>query len=454
MTEWTKMRPNDADIVVIGGGVVGCAVARRFTLEGARVGLLERGADILSGASKANAGILHTGFDAPPGSLELRCMQQGRAEYLAIRDRLGLPLLETGAIVAAWTADEQDRLESIAAHAHRNGVADVRLLDSGECRAREPHLARDLCGGLLVPGEHVIDPWSAPLAYLLQAVRNGAALHCGADVLGGEPTPRGWRLRTTAGVMETGLVVNCAGLRGDLLEHALLGGCAFEIRPRKGQFVVFDKAAAGLLGSIILPVPTPRTKGVLLTRTIFGNLMVGPTAEDQVARDRADIDPATTAMLAAQAAKIVPALAHMPITATFAGLRPASDRAEYRIAYDHQRQWVSVGGIRSTGLTAALGIAAHVYGLYRDSGAAHTKLASPLWPTVPNLAEHLPRDWQRPGHGPIVCRCEMVTEGDVAAALDGPLAARDWGGLRRRTRVAMGVCRGRDCAAALATRLQ
>jgi glycerol-3-phosphate dehydrogenase len=115
---------------------------------------------------------------------------------------------------------------------------------------------------------------------------------------------------------------------------------------------------------------------------------------------------------------------------------------------------VSVGGIRSTGLTAALGIAAHVYGLYRDSGAAHTKLASPLWPTVPNLAEHLPRDWQRPGHGPIVCRCEMVTEGDVAAALDGPLAARDWGGLRRRTRVAMGVCRGRDCAAALATRLQ
>ena len=161
------------DVAVIGGGVVGCAVARRFALAGARVVLLEKGADILSGASKANSAILHTGFDATPGSLELDLVKAGRAEYLEIRDSLNLPLVETGALVCAWTRDEADKLVAIEAKGRANGIDDLRLVTGAAARAAMPALGDHLVAALEVTGEHVIDPWSAPLAYLTQAVALG-----------------------------------------------------------------------------------------------------------------------------------------------------------------------------------------------------------------------------------------------------------------------------------------
>ena len=261
---------------MIGAGVVGCAVARRFTLEGARVLVLERAPDILAGASKGNSALLHTGFDAPPGSLELACMQAGYAEYLEIRQRLNLPLLETGAIVVAWSEAELARLDAIEAQAHGNGVRDVRRLDRAELQDREPELAPAALAGLLVPGEHVIDPWSAPLAYLRQAVENGAVAWFGAELSGRRPRARRYGRSTPAGAgSRPGWWSIAPAFTAIVVEQRLLGAAAFSIRPRKGQFVVFDKAAAGLLHSIVLPVPTERTKGVVLARTIFGNLLVG-----------------------------------------------------------------------------------------------------------------------------------------------------------------------------------
>lgn len=440
------------DVAVVGGGVVGCAVARRFTLDGARVVLLERGADILSGASKANSALLHTGFDAPPGSLELACMQAGYREYLEIRERLNLPLLETGAMVVAWNDADRERLDAIEAQARQNGVDDVRRLTPAEVLAREPHLAPDTHGALLVPGEHVIDPWSAPLAYLTQAVENGAQAVFSAEVTGGSFDGSAWALQTSKGPVRAGLVVNCAGLFGDILEQRLLGSAGFTIRPRKGQFVVFDKAAAAFLRTIVLPVPNERTKGVVLTRTIFGNLLVGPTAEEQDDRDHAGVDEAVLRTLIAKAAAMVPALAGMPVTAVYAGLRPASDKKEYRVSADAERRWISVGGIRSTGLTAALGLAAHVARLHADMEQKKDfhPLKNPVWPRMPNLAEHLKRDWQKPDHGDIVCHCELVTRREIEAALDGPLPAGDVGGLKRRTRAGMGRCQGFYCQARVA----
>jgi glycerol-3-phosphate dehydrogenase len=162
------------DIAVVGGGVVGCAVARRFTLDGARVVLIERAPDILAGASKGNSALLHTGFDAPTESLELACVQAGYREYLEIRGQLNLPVLETGAMVVAWSDDQLAALDPMEDQARSNGVGDVRRLSAAEVLEREPRLATSVRGALLVPGEHVIDPWSAPLAYLTQAIENGA----------------------------------------------------------------------------------------------------------------------------------------------------------------------------------------------------------------------------------------------------------------------------------------
>ncbi|WP_395607854.1 NAD(P)/FAD-dependent oxidoreductase [Pseudomonas sp. B22129] len=440
---------NSYDVAIIGAGVVGCAMARRFTLEGARVLLLEKGTDILSGASKGNSAILHTGFDAPPGSVELACMQAGYQEYLEIHGRMNLPLLKTGAMVVAWNEDDLARLDAILQQAHANGVSDARLLGAEDLRRAEPHLAHGARGAVSVPGESLIDPWSAPLGYLQQALAHGATVHTATEVEAGHFDGQTWRLSTHRGAFLAHTVINCAGLFGDRLEHRLLGNSAFSIHPRKGQFVVFDKAASALLGNIILPVPNERTKGIVITRTVFGNLLVGPTAEEQDDRDHAGLTPAVLNQLIDAAVARIPALESMPVTATYAALRPASEKKEYRIHDNAGQHWITVGGIRSTGLTAALGIAQHVFELYRQR-AHHTPVTQWVWPHMPNLAEHLPRDYQQPGFGEIVCHCEWVTSREIQAAFDSPLPPGDLGGLKRRTRACMGRCQGFYCGARVA----
>jgi glycerol-3-phosphate dehydrogenase len=444
------MKAAGFDIAVIGGGVVGCAVARRFALQGARLVLLEKSTDILSGASKANSALLHTGFDAPRGSLELRLMQAGYREYLEIRERLNLPLLETGAMVVAWNETELQRLESIAAQAVDNGVGDVELLDRADVLRREPALAAELHGALWVPREHVMDPWSAPLAYLTQALAHGAKCWFDAEVLHGAFDGEAWHLKTPRGTLRADYVINCAGLHGDVVETRCLGDASFRVHPRKGQFVVFDKPGANLISSIILPVPTERTKGVVVTRTIYGNVLVGPTAEDQMERDSAPVDETILRDLVAQAVRIVPALAQVGVNASYAGLRPATDKKEYRVRLERERHWLTLGGIRSTGLTAALGLASYAVQLLSTTRWEQPPIDQPIWTPVPNLAEHLPRDWQTPGYGEIVCHCELVTRREIEAALASPLPPGDFGGLRRRTRAAMGRCQAFYCGAQLA----
>ncbi len=441
---------DSCEVAVIGGGVVGCAVARRLTLEGLDVALLERAADILDGASKGNSAILHTGFDAPPGSLEHACMTAGYAEYLRIRKQMNLPLLESGALVAAWSAGEEERLSGVLEKARENGVASARLLSAAEARAMEPGLGEGLRAAIHVPGESVMDPWSAPLAYLLQAMEGGARVWRRAEVRACAHDGRRWRLDTPRGEVRADHVINCAGLFGDRLDAAAFGHAEFEIRPRKGQFVVFDKAARRHLKSIVLPVPTPRTKGIVVCPTIFGNILVGPTAEEQESRTEAGVDGETLKMLITRAAQIVPALRGMPVTATYAGIRPATEESAYRVIHRPEKAWTTLGGIRSTGLTSALGLAAHVRDLLVASGRVLSPLSDPPRVCVPNLAEHRPRPHERGDHGPVVCHCELVTEEEIRAALSGPLPARSLAGLKRRTRATMGRCQGFYCSARLA----
>ncbi len=430
------------DVAVIGAGVVGVATARHLALTGARVVLIEKGADILSGASKANSAILHTGFDAPEGSLEFSCMQAGYQEFLALMGPLNLSLLHTGAMVVAWTEAQAETLPDILAAAHRNGVTDTRALTAQEVATREPQLAISQ-GAILVPGEHVIDPWTPFHAYAQQILALGSTILRGTEVTGGA-FDGVWTLQTTQGPLRATTVVNAAGLHGDRIETLLLGDAHFTIKPRKGQFVVFDKAAARLLTHIVLPVPDARTKGVVLCRTAFGNVLVGPTAEETAERDRPTVTTAELQALLARASQILPALADMPVTATYAGLRPASDEKHYRIRHDPARNWLTLGGIRSTGLTASLGLARHAANLL-GAGPPADAPAAPM----PNLAEHRPRDWQSPGHGGILCHCELVTRREIDAALVSPFPPGDLGGLRRRTRCAMGRCQGFNCLAAL-----
>lgn len=438
------------DVAVIGGGVVGCATARAFTLAGARVALLERAGDILDGASKANSAILHTGFDATPGTLEHKCVQDGYREYRQIHHDLGLPLEQCGAYVVAWNSEQEDRLETIVEKAHKSAVNDCEIIPAARLLQNEPHLAPTARAAVAVPREAIIDPWSAPYVYLRQALGNGAAVFCHAEVTDGGFDGDNWHLTTARGTLKARQVINCAGLYGDQLDEKLLGSATFAITPRKGQFVVFDKAAANLINAVILPVPTSRTKGVVLFRTVFGNLAVGPTAEDQQSRSDTSTTPDMLEMLVAYGIEKLPGLADIPVTATYAGLRPACARHDYQVESRTGKNWITIGAVRSTGLSAALGIARHVLGLYLGQGHDHTPLTSPAIPRANVLAQSGERDWKLPGHGEIVCHCELVTEREINRALHGPLAATSLQGLKRQTRVTMGRCQGFYCSARLA----
>lgn len=457
-----SLSSNSFDVVVIGAGVVGCAVTRRLTLEGGKVLLLEKAREVLDGASKANSAILHTGFDAPVGSLEHKCIVDGHREYRAIRQHFNLPLIESSALVLAWSDAEEVRLPELMDQARQNGVSDVELLGKEEILRREPHLSPAVRGGFVVPRESLIDPWSAPHAYLLQALAEGAQCCRDCEVLSGEFDGTMWTLQTSQGSVRTRAVVNCGGLFGDEVDRRLTGTSPFTIRPRKGQFVVFDKAASRLASAILLPVPTAKTKGIVVCRTAFGNLLVGPTAEDQDNRVVADVQEDTLQALIKRGEEILPDLKGMPITATYAGLRPASEKKEYRVSVQAERHYVTVGGIRSTGLSAALGLATHVKELLDGIGnndvsspsvtSGWTPHQAPFCPSMPNISESDsagPRGWAKPDNGGIVCHCEWVTRKEIDAALSGPLPAHSLAGLKRRTRVTMGRCQGFYCMGTL-----
>lgn len=446
----SSLSPDEVfDVAVIGAGIVGCAVARRFALAGARVIVVEKGSDILSGASKANSAILHTGFDAPKNSLELSLVQAGRSEYLDIHAGMNLPLVETGALVCAWTPEEAIRLQEIEEQGRANGVSNLRLVTATEARSIEPGLSDGIIAALHVPDEHVIDPWSAPLAYINQAIALGAVVLRQCEVIAGSFDGE-WLLETSKGNIRTRFVINAAGLFGDHVDASLGFDATFQIRPRKGQFVVLDKAASRELKTIILPVPNEITKGIVVCPTAFGNILIGPTAEEQDDRLRATVEHDTLEALRAHGNRLVPGLNNIPVTAVYAGLRPASDKKEYRVIHRPDFNCITLGGIRSTGLSSALGLAQHALRLH--GGVENGQFSPCSIPEIfmPNLAESRFRDWQAEGHGEIVCHCEMVTKREIISALNSALPPGDFGGLRRRTRAGMGRCQGFYCNARLA----
>ena len=434
------------DIAVVGAGVVGSAIFKEFCEQGAKSVLVEKANDILEGASKGNSGILHTGYDAAPDSLELECIKRGHQEYLKIKDDLNLPYNNAKALVIAWNDEQLGKLDAIIEKGIGNGITDLKILSAKDVIAREPNLSKDLKGAVLVEGESLIDLWAAPLAYVKKALACGGELALSHEVLDGKFNGEYWTLQTSQQEIKARVVINAAGLYGDIVEK-ISGNIDFKIIPRKGQFLIFDKSATSLINSIILQVPTKRTKGVVVTRTAFGNILVGPTAEDQESRTDTTTVKETLEGLKSKAYAILPELKHHKVTATFAGLRPASDETFYRVDISEDKSWITVGGIRSTGLTSSLGLAKHVFELnnkkYEQSPNKDAKI------TMTNISEFAPRMHQSGGFKEIICHCECVTDKEIKDACKGETRAGNIGGLKRRTRAMMGRCQGFNCEAAV-----
>jgi glycerol-3-phosphate dehydrogenase len=448
------------DVAVIGAGVVGAAIARALAHYRVTSVLLEASDDVGAGTSKANTAILHTGFDAKPGTLEARLVRRGYELLRAHAPTVGIPIEPVGALLVAWNETEAAALPEIAATAARNGYTATRPIASAELARLEPHLGPGARAALAVPDEHVICPFTPPLAFATEAVVNGVALRLSSPVTAVTAGPDAAHgLVTPQGTVHARWVVNAAGLHADTIDR-LFGHAAFTVTPRRGELIVYDKLARPLLRHIVLPVPTAKTKGVLVAPTVFGNVVLGPTAEDVPDRGATASTAAGLAGLVEKGRRILPALVGEEVTAVYAGLRAATEHGDYQIQVHAAERYVCVGGIRSTGLTASMAIAEHVLAGLRDAGLALELREDLRRICMPNLGEAFLRPWasaervaRHPDYGRIVCHCERVTRGELLDAARAPIPAPSLDGLRRRTRALLGRCQGFFCAAEVAALL-
>ena len=446
-------RLKQADVVIIGGGIVGTAVARELSRYQLSVVLLEADTDVAMGTSKANSAILHAGFDAPPGSWKARLNVLGNSIFRQLQDELKLHIKWTGSLVVAKDQDEMATLEELLTRGKQNGVQGLELLGRDELLAREPNLSSDSVGALWAPTAGIICPFGATFAFAENAVRNGVTIlreTPALDILVENGRVAG--VRTPQGVIAAHFVVNAAGVRADDIAR-LAGDESFSIQARKGEYILFDRSVGDWVNSVIFPTPNRVSKGILIAPTVHGNLFVGPDA--QTIEDKNDISATANGMerIISGARRVVP---HLPLQAAitqFSGLRAAADNEDFILCESAcARGLVHAAGIQSPGLTAAPAIAQVVTGLLDEAGL---KLAektdfNPANPEKPIFQE---MTWEQRGaliagnplFGRVVCRCETVTEAEIVAAIHSPCGARTVDGIKRRVRAGSGRCQGGFC---------
>jgi glycerol-3-phosphate dehydrogenase len=421
--------------------------------------IVEAAPDVGAGTSKANTAIHHTGFDAKPGTVESRLVARGYELLGYYANRVGIPIVTLGALMVAWTLDQRDALDDIRATAGENGYQESRHVDLAELYAREPNLGAGAQGAIEIPGEGIVCPFTTTLAFATEAVRGGCELVLNARVVGVRTVNGGHELETARGRVRAQHLVNAAGLRSDELD-AMLGHHDFRVTPRRGELIVFDKLARGLVSHVLLPVPTEKTKGVLVSPTIYGNVLLGPTADDIDDKTDRSTTAAGLAALIEAGERIIPRLTDLEVTATYVGLRAATQHRDYQLKAHPEQRYVCAGGIRSTGITGSMGIAEWVRDALADAGLDLAEPGPEPELLMPNIGETGTRPYQDaelirrdPDYGRTVCFCERVTRGEIDAALASTVPPVDADGLRRRTRALMGRCQGFFCGAEIAAAL-
>lgn len=448
--------PVHFDVAVIGAGIVGSAIARKLSGYQLDVALIDAREDVGDGTSKANTAILHTGFDATPGTLESRLVREGYhllSEYAKVT---GIPVEYTGAVLVAWDEEQLAALPGLKEKAEKNGYDRTQIVDADAVYEMLPSIGEGALGGLIVPDESIICTWTTNLALATEAVMRGTQLRLGHKIVAAEIGAEHTVLRAESGETVTARwVINASGLGGDILD-GLFGYERFTITPRRGELIVYDKQARPLVDRVVLPVPSSRGKGVLVSPTIYGNVMLGPTAEDLQDRTDTGTSEAGFEFLLAKGRTLMPRLLDEEVTATYAGLRAASSHPDYLIEVDHAQRYVLVGGIRSTGLTSGIAVAEYVDELLREHQSLtlieRTDLPEP--PVMPNIGEAFLRPYQDaakiaedPDYGKIVCFCERVTAGEIRDTFSSPIPPTTLEGVRRRTRAQNGRCQGFFCGA-------
>ncbi len=448
------MTQDFSDVLVIGAGVVGCAVAREVSRDALRVCVLEQAGDVAEGSTKANSAIVHAGYDAAPGSAKARFNVRGNALFEAWCRELDVPFVRNTSLVAAFGDRELAALEALRLRGERNGVPGLRVLTRDEVRALEPNINRAVVGALLAPSGGICCPYGLTFRLAEHAAANGATFFFERRVVDVARAADGlWHVTTAdGGVFRARAVVNAAGLYADELNNRV-SAQKLSITPRRGEYLMIDKQYAGTFRATIFQVPTPLGKGVLVSPTVDGTLIVGPTAED--IGDKSDTRTTADGVrkVIESATRVWEQVPIGGVIATFSGLRAHGDHGDFVVGEVPDAPFFfNAAAMESPGLTAAPAVAewlaeqiGRTLNAQRSTfNVQHTAAWKPF--RAMTDAERVAAIAEDPSYGRIVCRCENVTEAEVRAAIRCRIGARTLDGVKRRTRAGMGRCQGGFCA--------
>lgn len=441
------------EVVIIGAGAVGCAIARELSKYEVSVTVVDKRDDIGGDASKSNSAIIHTGYDASPGTLESRLVVAANPMYDQLTKELEVPFKRIGAILPAFTEEQFAKLPAIKEKAFQNHVYDVEFLSREEILKKEPNLSPEVKGGLYIPRESIIDPFILVQALAENAYENGVKFLLNTEVTGIRTEDGKIKsVETTAGVIGTKYVINAAALHCDDIA-AMVGKADYKVVARRGQFYILDKNTSCKVNHIVLPIPTKVTKGKLMTPTIHGNMLVGPTAEDL--EDKVNISTTKEGLSSIQAdvSKMIPGVNLKDTITQYSGLRPNRQPEGLHVdTYEDLEGYVNLSGVRSTGLTLSVAMGKYVVECMKQCGfelklkadyLAHRKGI----PCFREMSQEERKEIikKNPLYGNIVCRCETVTEGEIVEAIQRPLGAKTMDAVKRRVRAGMGRCQGGFC---------
>ncbi len=436
------------DVVIIGCGVMGASCAYYLSRYNLTIAILEKHNDVCCETTRANSAIIHAGYDPKPGSACARYNVHGSELAKEICEKLDVSYKQIGSLVVAFSDSEMETLKELYARGEANKVPDMRIVDQAELREMEPNISDEALGALYAPSAAIVNPWEYGLAMAETAVRNGAQLSLNTEVQSVERKGDLWVVQTNNGSFEARYVVNAAGVYSDDV-HAMVAEPTFKITPSAGEYYLLDKSEGSRVNHVIFQCPNELGKGILVSPTVHGNLIVGPNAIPS-AKDDTSTKTASLDFVREKALKSVPGINFRENIRNFTGVRANSDADDFVITFAAEN-FLDLAGIKSPGLSAAPAIAEHVVSLLAEQGMPLQEKAYFIDEREHIRFKELNNEDKNdlisktPAYGRVVCRCETITEGEIVEALKSPIPPVSLDGIKRRAGTGMGRCQGGFC---------
>ena len=446
------------DVVIIGAGVTGSAIAREVSRYKLNTCVIEKEEDVCNETSKANSAIIHAGFDAVPGTMKAKLNVMGNAMMDRIAEELDIPFKRNGSLVVCTKEQDPEGLQVLMERGKKNEVPGLQILDREALIEKEPNLADDVTCALWAPTGGIVCPFHMTIGYAENAYENGVRFFLNTKVEKLEKTGEGFRVQVhhaDTGVdetIETKLIVNAAGVYADEINNQL-SDRKLHITARKGEYMLLDKTVGDYVKSTIFQLPSKMGKGVLVTPTVHGNLLLGPTAIDIEEKEGTNTTREGLDQVLTKAGQNVKNIPMRQVITSFAGLRAHEDGHEFIIEeLEDAKGFIDCAGIESPGLTSSPAIGEMVAGILKEKLHLEEKenfIATRkgiLDPNTLSKEERVKLIKEKPAYGNIICRCEMITEGEIIDAIHRPLGAKSLDGVKRRTRAGMGRCQAGFCS--------